>query len=109
MVRPMAPLRFLVLLVACALVPAAPAQEPSKRVEREASNPLRVIIEAGKIRTKARASEPAASASSRASRPAAASDATARAAKDVPLEVLPSPPSSAVTTVEVGGDPEEKP
>lgn len=100
----MAPLRFLVLLVACALVPAAPAQEPSKRVEREASNPLRVIIEAGKIRTKARPAEPAASAPPRVAKPAAAAGAEAVAAKDVPLEVLPGPPSSAVATVDVQGE-----
>jgi len=101
----MVALRFFVVLAACVLMPAAPAQEPSRRAERDAANPLRVIIEAGKIKPKAKAVEPAASAASRAARPAAAASAAARAAKDVPLEVLPSPPSSAVTTVEVEGEP----
>ena len=47
-------LAFRLLLVACGLAAsAAAAQEGAKRVEREANNPLRLIIEAAKIRPKA--------------------------------------------------------
>lgn len=88
-------LAFRLLLVACGLAASvAAAQEGAKRVEREANNPLRLIIEAAKIRPKA--PPPA---------PRAARAASAPRASEAPIEVLPSAPActarSAVATVEV--------
>ncbi len=97
-------LAFRLLLVACGLAAsAAAAQEGAKRVEREANNPLRLIIEAAKIRPKARPAEAAASAPPPT--PRAARAASAPRPSEAPIEVLPSAPAgtarSAVATVEV--------
>ena len=95
-------LAFRLLLVACGLAASvAVAQEGAKRVEREASNPMRLIIEAAKIRPKGRPAEAAASAPpSRVARAASAPRPS-----EAPIEVLPSAPAgtarSAVATVEV--------
>lgn len=76
----------------------AVAQEPARRVEREASNPMRLIIEAAKIKPKPKTAEAAASAPPRVARPAP----TPAPSGEVALEVLPSePPRSSVATVDV--------
>lgn len=51
------PTRTLLLFALTLVTPLAWAQEPARRVEREASNPMRMIIEAAKIRPKAKAAE----------------------------------------------------
>lgn len=96
-------------------VPAA-GQPSESRVEREASNPMRRIIEAAKIKPKPRAAEaPAAAASARPAsappRPSPAPSAAVAAAPttEVPIEVLPSPPPGAprstIATVELAAEP----
>ncbi len=90
-------------VVCCLAACVASAQEPSRRVEREASNPMRLIIEAAKIKPKARPAEAAASAPPRMARPASAPPPA-----DVPLEVLPAAPAgtpqSVVATIDVDAE-----
>ncbi len=53
------PTRTLLLFALTLVTPMAWAQEPGRRVEREANNPMRMIIEAAKIRPKAKPAETA--------------------------------------------------
>lgn len=86
------------LLLALTLVtPLASAQDATRRVEREASNPMRMIIEAAKIRPKAKAAEAARTAEvpRPPSRPAGET-----AAAPVAVESRPAPPSPPAAPVE---------
>ena len=97
----------LCLLLTLVGLPVA-AQTSESRVEREASNPMRRIIEASKIKPKPRTETPAvalparpASAPVREARPAV----EAASAAEVPIETLPPQPlRSAVATVDVAAE-----
>lgn len=96
------------LLLALTLVtPLALAQDPGSRVEREANNPLRRIIEASRIRPKAKPAE----AVRPLDRTAPAAAPSALAAASAPAELLrvalpAGTVESTVTTVEVGAEAE---
>ncbi len=86
------------------VTPLALAQDQATRVEREASNPLRMIIEASKIKPKAKPAEPARPPERAApvapSRPQASASAPAELARvEAPVDKV----ESAVATVEVDG------
>jgi protein TonB len=96
------PHRPTLLLALILVTPLVLAQTPASRVQREASNPLRMIIEASKFRPKAKPAEPARSVERTV--PAAASEplAAASAAAEPPRIAAPAGAvESTVTTVEV--------
>lgn len=64
------PTRTLLLFALTLVMPSAWAQDPARRVEREANNPMRMIIEAAKIRPKAKAAEVAKPVTRTAAEPA---------------------------------------
>lgn len=92
------PNRLLLPLLLTLAAPLASAQDDAaRRVEREASNPMRMIIEAAKIKPKAKAPEAARPAE--APRPAArpAAEASAAAAEPRPTAaVAPAAPATPV-------------
>lgn len=99
------PNRTYLLLALIWVTPLAVAQDPAARVEREANNPLRMIIEASKIKPKAKLAEPARpperAASAVPPRPLASASAPAELTRvDAPSDRI----ESAVATVEVGGE-----
>jgi TonB family protein len=115
------PTRTLLLFALTLVTPLAWAQEPARRVEREASNPMRMIIEAAKIRPKAKVAEVAKPAPRVTSEPVAApaaSEPPPEAPPEQPATVAAEPPppagppESTVATVEAvaaprsGGVPE---
>ncbi|MBX3604648.1 MAG: TonB family protein [Piscinibacter sp.] len=91
--------RSLVLLLLSLAVPLVPAQtpEPSSRVQREASNPMRMIIEAAKIRPRAKPPE----REKVAARPAAA-------AADLPETTPAAPLAAASAPAEPARPPEQE-
>lgn len=98
------PYRTNLLLTLIWVTPLALAQDQATRVEREANNPLRMIIEASKIKPKAKPAEPARPPERTA--PAVAPSARAAASAPAPLTrvVVPSDKvESTVATVEVDG------
>lgn len=108
------PTRPFLLLALTLITPLAWAQDAARRVEREANNPMRMIIEAAKIRPKARAPEAARPATRLAGEPGAATVAASAPAAAEPPDVQPvaaeppppaGPPESTVATVEVSAAP----
>ena len=98
----MLPRRIALCLVLTLIGLPAAAQTSESRVEREASNPMRRIIEASKIKPKPRAETPAA----QPARPASAPARTVEVPAEVPIETLPPQPlRSAVATVDVAAEP----
>lgn len=99
------PKRSILLLALTLVTPLAAAQDPGGRVQREASNPLRMIIEASKIKPRQKAAEAARSPE----KPAAEAAPAARPAVDATPQSVPprngapagSPAESTVATVEV--------
>ena len=99
------PYRAKLLLTLIWVTPLALAQDPATRVEREASNPLRMIIEASKIKPKAKPAEtarpPERATPAVPVRPIASASAPAGLTR---LEVPSDKVESAVATVEVDGE-----
>jgi TonB family protein len=110
------PTRPLLLFALTLVTPLAWAQDPARRVEREASNPMRMIIEAAKIRPKAKIAEAAkpvprtsaelAPAAAEARVPpvveapaAAAAEAPAAAAAEAPAAAAAEAPAAPVPSV----------
>lgn len=90
------PNRTLLLFALTLVTPLAWAQEPARRVEREANNPMRMIIEAAKIKPKAKLAEtakplPRASAEL----PPASAEARAAPVVAVPIAVPVAAPAAA--------------
>jgi TonB family protein len=101
------PHRRIPLLLLILVTPLAPAQDRGARVEREANNPLRMIIEASKIKPKAKPAEPVRpfDRPAPAAVPSAAAGATAPA--ELPRVAVPAGTAeSTVATVEVGAEAE---
>ena len=104
---PPMPHRRIPLLLLILVTPLAAAQDRGARVEREANNPLRMIIEASKIKPKAKPAE----AVRPVDRPVQAAVPSVAAAASVPAElprvaVPAGTVESTVATVEVGGEAE---
>jgi len=101
------PYRLNLLLALIWVTPLAVAQDSATRVEREANNPLRMIIEASKIKPKAKPAEtsrpPERAAPAVPPRPVASASAPAELTR---IEVPSDKVESAVATVEVGGEAE---
>jgi protein TonB len=101
------PNRRILLLVLTWVTPLALAQDRATRVEREANNPLRMIIEASKIKPKAKLAEIARPAERVAPAAVPSPLAAASAPVELPRVVVPDGAvESAVATVEVGGEAE---
>jgi protein TonB len=98
------PYRSNLLLTLIWVTPLALAQDAATRVEREANNPLRMIIEASKIKPKAKPAEtarpPERAAPAVPPRPLASASAPAESTR---VEVPSDKVESAVATVEVDG------
>ncbi len=100
---PTMPHRRILLLLLILVTPLATAQDRGARVEREANNPLRMIIEASKIKPKAKPAEAVRPLDR--SVPAAVSSAAAAASAPAELPRVAVPAGtveSTVATVEVG-------
>lgn len=103
------PSHRILLLALTWVTPFALAQDRGARVEREANNPLRMIIEASKIKPKAKPAEPARPAER--STPAVAPSPQAAASAPTVLSRIVVPEGtveSTVATVEVGGEVERR-
>lgn len=99
--------RRIPLLLLILVTPLAPAQDRGARVEREANNPLRMIIEASKIKPKAKPAEPARPAERSTPVAAPSPVAAASAPAALPRVVVPEGTvESTVATVEVAGEAE---
>jgi protein TonB len=101
------PQRRIPLLLLILVTPLATAQDRGARVEREANNPLRMIIEASKIKPKAKSAEAVRplDRSVPAAVPSAAVAASAPA--ELPRIAMPAGTvESTVATVEVGAEAE---
>lgn len=101
------PKRSILLLALILVTPYAAAQDPGGRVQREASNPLRMIIEASKIRPRQKAAEaarlpekPPAEAASAAKPAVDAAEQPSVLRNDAPAAAS-VPAESTVATVEV--------
>lgn len=101
------PKRSILLLALTLVTPFAAAQDPGGRVQREASNPLRMIIEASKIKPRQKAAEaarspekPAAEAAS-AAKPAVDAAAQSSVVRNDAPAAASVPAESTVATVEV--------
>lgn len=101
------PKRSILLLALSLVTPFAAAQDPGGRVQRQASNPLRMIIEASKIKPRQKAAEaaraPGKAAAQAAPAASAAVDAAAQPAVPRNDDGVRGPAESAVATVEVEG------
>lgn len=104
------PKRSILLLALILVTPYAAAQDPGGRVQREASNPLRMIIEASKIRPRQKAAEaarlpekPPAEAASAAKPAVDAAEQPSVLRNDAPAPAAAAsvPAESTVATVEV--------
>lgn len=99
------PYRSNLLLTLIWVTPLALAQDQATRVEREANNPLRMIIEASKIKPKAKPADaarpPERAAPAVPPRPLASASAPAELTR---VEVPSDKVESAVATVEVDGE-----
>jgi protein TonB len=101
------PSHRILLLALTWVTPFALAQDRGARVEREASNPLRMIIEASKIKPKAKTVDPARPAERTLPTAPTAPVAAASAPVELPRVVMPDGTvESTVATVEVGGEAE---
>lgn len=95
--------RRILLRALISITPLAPAQDRGARVEREANNPLRMIIEASKIKPKAKPVETVRPAERSTPAVAPSPVAAASAPAVLPRVVVPEGTvESTVATVEVG-------
>ncbi len=104
------PHRRIPLLLLILVTPLAAAQDRGARVEREANNPLRMIIEASKIKPKAKPAEAVRPVDRpvQAAVPSVAADASVPA--ELPRVAVPAGTvESTVATVEVGAEAERAP
>jgi protein TonB len=97
--------RPILLLALTWVTPLTLAQDPGTRVEREANNPLRRIIEASKIKPKAKPAEAVRPLERTAPAAAPSAVAAASAPTELPRTALPAGTvESTVATVEVGAE-----
>ncbi len=97
------PHRRIPLLLLILVTPLATAQDRGARVEREANNPLRMIIEASKIKPKAKPAEAVRPLDRPASVAVPSAAVAASAPADLPRVAVPAGTvESTVATVEVG-------